>query len=139
MYKCDYLLKSKLQCTGNTFFCDSFVWVNVRQILVDFKSRESIWNLKYFSFFKNDCLKKAYSQSRGPGFKPTGWLQSQLKPFILPRSIKWVPGTPGGRVVKCKLSSRSGFVALRQLNPVHKKGPKVFFKKVKSWKKFIHT
>ena len=43
--------------------------------------------------------------------------------FILWRLIKCVSGTPGDRVVKSKLSPRSGSVALRQLNPIHKKGP----------------
>ena len=32
-------------------------------------------------------------------------------------------GLSGDLVVKGKLSSRSGSVALRQLNPIHKKGP----------------
>ena len=54
-----------------------------------------------------------------PGSKPLG--ASQL--FILPRSIKLVPGTPWDFVVKSKLSSCSGRVALRQLSHIHKKGP----------------
>ena len=45
------------------------------------------------------------------------------QPFILPRSIKWVPGTPGYLVVKSKLFPCKGSVALRQLNPVHRKVP----------------
>ena len=43
--------------------------------------------------------------------------------FILPRSIKWVPGTPGDWVVKSKRSPLRGSVALRQLNPIRKKEP----------------
>ena len=35
-------------------------------------------------------------------------------------------------VVKSKVPSRSGFVALRQLNPIHKKGPQSFFLKKRS-------
>ena len=37
-----------------------------------------------------------------------------------------VPGIPGDFVVKSILSSRSGSIALRQLNPFHKKGPQSF-------------
>ena len=45
------------------------------------------------------------------------------QPFILPGSIKWVPGTPQDWVVKSKLPPCSGSVPLRTLNPLHKKGP----------------
>ena len=47
--------------------------------------------------------------------------------FILPRSLKWVPGIPGHLVVKinCLLDVT---LALRQLNPNHKKGPWNFLK-----------
>ena len=45
------------------------------------------------------------------------------KPFILPRSIKWVPSTPGELLVKNKLSAHIGSAALKQLNPIHKMGP----------------
>ena len=51
-----------------------------------------------------------------------------IQPFILSRSIKWVLGSPGNLVVKSKLSYNSGFAALRQLNAIHKKGLKSFFK-----------
>ena len=61
-----------------------------------------------------------------PGSKPSGGSKFN-SPFIIPRSIKWVPGTPGDLVVKSKLSPHSGSVALRQLNTIHKKGPKAFF------------
>ena len=45
------------------------------------------------------------------------------QPFILPRLIKWVPGLSGNLVVESKLlPPRSGSVALRQLNPIRKKG-----------------
>ena len=43
------------------------------------------------------------------------------QPFINPKSIKLVPGTFGNLVVKSKMSPRSGFVAQRQLNLIHKK------------------
>ena len=36
------------------------------------------------------------------------------QPFIFPRSIKWVPGTPEDLEVKSNLSSHSGSVASRQ-------------------------
>ena len=45
------------------------------------------------------------------------------QPFILLRSINWVPGISRNLVVKSKMSPRSGSVALRQLNPIQKKGP----------------
>ena len=50
------------------------------------------------------------------------------QPLILPRSINWVPGTPGNWMIKSKLSPCSGFVALIQLNHMYKKGPQSFFK-----------
>ena len=48
------------------------------------------------------------------------------QPFILPRLIKWVPEISGNLVVNsnCLLEVA---LALRQLNPIHKKGHKVFF------------
>ena len=62
--------------------------------------------------------------SRGPSFKTSGWLQevdSVFHPFD--PSIKWVPGTHGELAVKSKISPYSGSAALRQSNPIHKKGP----------------
>ena len=66
----------------------------------------------------------------GPGVacsNPLGGSRStQL--FILPRSIRWVPGTSRNFVVKSKLPPGSGSVALNDLNPIHKKGAiKLFF------------
>ena len=60
------------------------------------------------------------SQSRSPGLKTTWWLRGQL---ILSsfRSQLTGTGTPGDSVVKNKLSPCSGSIALRQLNPFHKK------------------
>ena len=43
--------------------------------------------------------------------------------------MKWVPDTPGDLKVKGELSPHSGSVSLKQLNPIHKKGPYSFFKK----------
>ena len=60
-------------------------------------------------------VKALDSQSLGVEFKTTGWLQ-----VWLPQSMEWVPGTPGELVVKNKLSLCSGFVALSELNPIHK-------------------
>ena len=54
------------------------------------------------------------SQSRDIVFKTT-------QTFILLRSIKWGLGISGNLVVKSKLLPLSGSVALRQLNPIHKK------------------
>ena len=57
------------------------------------------------------------------------WVQNRqlrsTQPFILP--IKWVLGTPRDWVVKSKLFLRSDSVALRLLNPIHKKGAVKFF------------
>ena len=41
----------------NSDLIHSLVWVKVSQILVNFKGNESTWNLRYFSFFKKECLK----------------------------------------------------------------------------------
>ena len=57
------------------------------------------------------------SQSRGPVFKTIGFAPVQLSLSYLP-----VPRTIEDFVVKSKLSPRSGSAALRQLNPIHKKG-----------------
>ena len=53
---------------------------------------------------------------------PLGGLKLS-QPFILLRSIKWVPGTPWDLVVKLKSSDCSYFVVLRQLKLIHKKEP----------------
>ena len=65
----------------------------------------------------------------GAGFPNQGsqvqnrWVAPRsTQPFILPRLTKFVPGSLEYQVVKSKLSPRSGFVALKQLNPIHKKG-----------------
>ena len=42
--------------------------------------------------------------------------------FIFPRSVKGVPEIPGNLGVKSKLSRSSDSAALRQMNPIHKKG-----------------
>ena len=43
------------------------------------------------------------------------------QPCILPRWMKWVPGTPCNLVVKSKLSDGSGSVVLKQLYSIHKR------------------
>ena len=49
------------------------------------------------------------------------------QPFILPRSIKWVPEISGNLVIKSKLSPRSGS-SLEAVEPhPYKKGPSSFF------------
>ena len=71
------------------------------------------------------------SQSRGL------WVQNRwvgpksTQPFFLLRSTKWAPGSPRDQVLKSKLSPHN--VALRKLNPIHKKGLQ-FFLKSKSFK-----
>ena len=45
------------------------------------------------------------------------------QPFILSRSIKWVPRISEDLLVKSKLSPCSGPVAARQLKPIQKKRP----------------
>ena len=48
---------------------------------------------------------------------------TSTQPFILPRSIKWVPGHSRDWGGKSKLPPRSYSVALKQLSPIHKIGP----------------
>ena len=72
--------------------------------------------------FNGLVVKALGSQSRRPVFETTKWLKA-TQSFILPRSIKCVPGISGNLVVKSKLPCRSRSVALRQLNPVLKKRP----------------
>ena len=50
------------------------------------------------------------------------WMAPRLTQlFILSRLMKLVPGTTGDLVLKSELSLRRGSLALRQLNPIHKK------------------
>ena len=46
-----------------------------------------------------------------------------IQPSILLRSNKWWLRISGDLVVKSKLSPYSGSIALRQLSPIHQKGP----------------
>ena len=47
-----------------------------------------------------------------------------IQPFIILKSIKWVPGTSGDLVgKKSKLSPCCGSASCRQLNLIHRKGP----------------
>ena len=52
--------------------------------------------------------------------------QRSTQPFILPRSIKWVPGISGNLVVKSQLPSWSGS-SLEAVEPHPKKGAINFF------------
>ena len=72
---------------------------------------------------------RAASIKEGAGFPIQGspvqnhWVApSSTQPFILPRSIKWLPGISGNLLVKSKWPPCSGSAAVRQLNPNHKKG-----------------
>ena len=67
-----------------------------------------------------------WSNSQGTGFPIQGywvqnhWMASRLtKVFIILRSIKCIPEF----VVNSNLYLHSGSVAMRQLNPMHEKGP----------------
>ena len=52
---------------------------------------------------------------------------SSTQPFILPRSIKWVPGISGNLVVKSKLPPRGG-TSLEPVEPHSQKGTiKIYF------------
>ena len=53
-------------------------------------------------------VKALDSQSRGLVFKTTQVVPRSTQPFILPRSIKRVPGISGDLVVKSKVPPRSG-------------------------------
>ena len=53
--------------------------------------------------------------------------------FILPRSIKWVPGVSGNLVVKSKLPPRSGFSLEEVEHYSIKRGHKAFFIQFSSW------
>ena len=56
-------------------------------------------------------------------FVQNHWVALRLtQSFILQRLIKWVPGISGNLVVKSKLLLEVT-LTLRQLNPIHKKGP----------------
>ena len=53
--------------------------------------------------------------NQGSWLKTTGWLQGPLSLSSFRRRIKWILGTPGGIVIKRKLSPRNGSAALRHL------------------------
>ena len=81
--------------------------------------------------YKNDLVVRALnSQSRGPRFKTTEWLQGGLSlSSIRGRSNEYqeLLGTYGDLVVERKLSPLSDSAALSQLNTIHKKGSINFF------------
>ena len=53
----------------------------------------TIWINSQWS--NGQVVRVLHYQPRGSGFKTTRWFPMSAQPFILPRSIKWVPGTPG--------------------------------------------
>ena len=61
-------------------------------------------------------------QSRGPGFKTTGWLQGQLSLSSFRGRSAEYQELLGIGWQKADMSPRCGSVALRQLNSIHKKG-----------------
>ena len=70
----------------------------------------------------NVVIRALNSQSRSTRLETAGRLQGQL---ILSSFRDWLNEYEellGGWVVKSKLSPRSGSVALRQMNPIHKEG-----------------
>ena len=69
------------------------------------------------------------SWSRVPVFKTTGWLQGRLSLWSFRGRSNEYKEFFGNLVVKSKLPRRSGSVALRQFNPIHKNGPSSFFYK----------
>ena len=82
--------------------------------------------LKYLKFLNSCPVYGATTLCLGYWIPDPGvhWVVLRsTQPFILLRSIKWVPGTPGYLVVKSKLFPCRGSVAFRQLNPVHRKVP----------------
>ena len=90
-----------------------------------------IWTFTFKIGLPNyPCVKGAEFPIRGPRFKSIQICRVKsrsrlIQPFIPLKLIKRVQGTPGDWVVKSKLSTRSGSVALRQLNQIYKKGHKV--------------
>ena len=67
----------------------------------------------------------------GPGFLIQGsriknhWVAPRsTQSFILPKSISWVPVTPGNWMTKSNLSTHNG--SLRKVSAIHKRGHKVF-------------
>ena len=67
-------------------------------------------------------VKTLDSQYRTPDSNLLGGFNIRsFQPFIQVKLIKWLPATSGDWVVKSELSPRSGSVALRHLNSIHKK------------------
>ena len=74
-------------------------------------------------------VKVLNSQSRGPSVQNDWAVLRSTQPFILPGSIKWVPGISRELVLKSKLSPRSGSVALSSWTPFKKRAI-MFFKRI---------
>ena len=91
-------------------------WDSIQRefVVVNFNDKIPRYHLNFQSLF-NFFTKKVWVAPK--------WTHS----FILPRSIKSFPEAPGDIAVKSKLSIRSGYTALIQLNPIIKKGPSSFF------------
>ena len=84
---------------------------------------QSYVTFKTGTMWSNGLVVKALdSLSMGPVFKNHWVAPRSTQSFILPRSIKWVPGTYGNLVVKSKLPPRSDSWTLSV-----KWGHKVFF------------
>ena len=79
-------------------------------------SKYSLWQFYLFNYKKTEATEEGVLCSRQPV------VPFSIHAFILARSVKWVLGTPEDAVVKSKPFPRSGFVALRQVNLIHKKG-----------------
>ena len=58
---------------------------------------------------------------------PTFFRSYSLQSRLNFSEVDQVPGISGNLVIKSKLCFRSGFVALGQLQPTHKKEPSSFF------------
>ena len=89
--------------------------------MVNFDNKIPRDHLNFSSLF--DFFQRKYFLAQGKVWVAPKWTH----PFIIPRSIKRFPETPRGVVVKSKLSIRSGYTALRQLNPIIKKGSSSFY------------
>ena len=101
----------------NSDLIHSLVWVKVSQILVNFKGNESTWNLRYFSFFKKECLKSLqnlHSRSKSELEKNIHKNKLKFRPFSNFSFL--VPATPHKKTLEneMKLSQISSFNAKLQ-------------------------
>ena len=113
-------------CTWHMLWKRRYFQINIMPLQGKCDSCERIYQFQY-SVSRWDLKVSIFTQTMGPRLKTSGWLPGPLSSLCFRSQIKWILGIPGDIVVKSKLSPGNGSAALRQFNPIHKRGHEVFF------------